>query len=161
MTAAEVTFVYHSIMHHHSYLSTECGMKLNKNFFHDSNLCKKVTCGRTKASAIAENVLGKLSIEKHVKLLVSENIKYSIACDASNKGNRKMFPIAIQYFTLNEGINKFVLDFYEDPNESSRAIYENIKEKLNSNKLNIQDLIAYTADNASVNYGQHKSVFTN
>ena len=28
-TIEEIAFVYHSIMHHHSYLSSECGMRLS------------------------------------------------------------------------------------------------------------------------------------
>jgi predicted DNA-binding antitoxin AbrB/MazE fold protein len=55
----------------------------------------------------------------------------------------------------------FVLDFYEDPNETSSAIYENIKTKLDSNGLKIENCIAYSADNTSTNYGCQKSVFVN
>jgi hypothetical protein len=148
-------------MHHHSYVFTECGKRLSHRLFPDSQICKKVSFGRTKASAIAENVLGNFTWEKHVQILVSTSKKFSIACDASNKGNRKMFPIAIQYFDIKNGIKSFVLDFYEDPKECSQDIYDNITRKIKQNNLKIENIVAYAADNASVNYGQHNSVFTN
>ncbi len=87
--------------------------------------------------------------------------RFSLSTDASNKGNIKLYPIAIQYFTKEKGIISFVLNFYEDPNETSFAIYKNLKESLEKNNLNIQNVIAYGADNASVNYGINKSVYVN
>jgi hypothetical protein len=160
VTAAEISLIYHSISHHHSYLSAECGIKLSQKLFNDSIICKKLSCGRTKSAAIAENILFPFSIEKHLKKLLNSNQKFSVSSDASNKGNRKMFPIAIQYFCVEEGIQNFILDFYEDANETSDAIFENLKTRLGNNNLNICDIIAYGADNASVNYGRHQSVFT-
>jgi hypothetical protein len=51
------------------------------------------------------------------------------------------------------------LDFYEDSDESSQAIFINLKRTLEINRLNINDLVAYGADNAYVNYRMNKSVF--
>ena len=81
-------------------------------------------CSQTKISAILENVLMPFSIQKHTEKM--KNPKFSISTDASNKGNMKLFPIIVQYFSLNDGIQTFVLDFYEDYNESSNPIYSNI-----------------------------------
>ncbi len=154
---AEICLTYHGIMHHHSYLSTECGIDLSKLLFEDSKISKKIHCARTKITAIAENVLAPHSIERHIKAL--KNKKFSISTDASNKGNVKLFPIALQYFDKEKGIINFVLDFYEDSDESSQAIFINLKRILEINKLNVNDLVAYGADNAHVNYGMNKSVF--
>lgn len=98
ISAAELAHVYHSIMHHHSYLSMDCATNLNRIIFSDSKIAAKMTCGRTKATSIACNVLSPISIERHLKYLIENNIKFSIANDASNKGNIKMFPISVQYF---------------------------------------------------------------
>ncbi len=51
----------------------------------------------------------------------------------------------------------FIIDFYGNPNESSNDIYKNLIKILNSNKLNIENLIGYGADYASVNYGANHS----
>lgn len=161
IAAAELSMVYHSVMHHHSYLSIDCNSNLNKIIFNDSNIIKKFSCGRTKANAIVTNVLAPFSIEKHVKYLIENNLKFSISSDASNKGNKKMYPLIIQYFHTESGITNFVLDFYETPEETSESIYKNIKKRLIDNNLKITDIISYGADNASVNYGKHHSVFVN
>ena len=159
--AAEIAFVYHSVMHHHSYLSLDCGNNLNRIIFNDSKIAKKISCGRTKAAAISSNVLSPNSIERHLKYLIDNKIKFSISTDASNKGNTKMYPIAIQYFHSDDGIVNFILDFYETPNETSYSIYHEIKERLSKNKLLIENVVAFGADNASVNYGIHNSVYVN
>jgi hypothetical protein len=154
---AEVCMAYHGIIHHHSYRSTECNVKLAQLIFPDSKISKKLHCGRTKLEAIALNVLSPHSIEIHLNKL--ENKSFSISTDASNKGNIKLFPVAIQYFTIEEGIQNFVLDFYEDSNETSEAIHNNLTKILQKNNLDLKRVIAYGADNASVNYGKYNSVF--
>jgi hypothetical protein len=154
---SEVCLTYHSVTHHISYNSMDCNNKLNKILFHDSKICKEISCGRTKMEAIAKNVLSPLSIDKH--LIKLKGKKFSIASDASNKGNVKLFPIVIQYFDTSDGIINFVLDFYEDPNETSDAIYQRIMNILKENNLDVMDISGYCADNASVNYGKYKSVY--
>lgn len=148
-------------MHHHSYLSLDCGVNLNRIVFKDSKLAKKISRGRTKASAISSNVLSPNSIERHLKYLIDNKLKFSISTDASNKGNTKMCPIAIQYFHSDHGIVNFILDFYDTPNETSYSIYNEIKERLSKKKLLIENIIAFGADNTSVNYGIHNSVYVN
>lgn len=156
---SEVCLTYHCVSHHLSYNSMDCNIKLTKNLFTDSQICQSIQCGRTKMEALAKNVLCPLSIEQHLKELNSK--KFAIGSDASNKGNIKMFPIAIQYFTTNKGIVNFVLDFYEDANETSDAIHNRIIECLNEYNVNLMDVIAYSGDNASVNYGKHHSIYEN
>lgn len=53
-----------------------------------------------------------------------------------------------------------MLDFYEDPKESSQDIYNSLKGVIKK-KLGFDNLIAYTAENASVNYASYKSAFVN
>ena len=90
-----------------------------------------------------------------------QNLRFSLSTDASNKGNVKLFPVVIKYFNKNEGIVNFVLDLYDDANEKSIDIYNNITRILKSYNLSISNVIAYGADNASLNYGIHKSVYVN
>ena len=156
---SELCLTYHNINHHLSYRSADCSVKLVKNLFHDSKICQSVQCGRTKMQTVTENILFPLSIEMHLKQMV--DLPISITTDASNRGNIKLFPIAIQYFDSNSGLNNFVLDFYSDHNENSDAIYQQIVRCINENGLKFENMIAFTADNASVNFGIHQSVYQN
>ena len=60
--ASELALTYHGVQHQHSYLSQDCGNKLNSKIFSDSKISSKIACGRTKAEALVENVLGPHSL---------------------------------------------------------------------------------------------------
>jgi hypothetical protein len=84
---------------------------------------------------------------------------YSLASDASNHGNKKRFSIAVRYWTPKNGVENKVLDFYDDPDETSAGIANQIKARLTENSLSVENISSYSADNASVNFGKHNSVF--
>lgn len=163
MVAAELSAVYHAVKHHHSYNSTDCGVKLNPVIFPDSGVAKKMACGRTKAEALVTNVLAPKSVELIINDLTSKKpmkpTNFSISTDASNMKNRKMFPVCLQYFTVESGINKKLLEFVEQNDEKSSEIADMLISSIQDNGLDIQNISAYSADNASVNYGCKKSVF--
>lgn len=155
---SEIALTYHGVMHNHSYMSQDCGIKLVKKLFSDSKKSQRIHCGRTKAEAIVENVLAPYSIENILSDVGGGPI--SIATDASNKGNKKLFPVAIRYFSIKKGPTTFLIDFYEDNDETSEAIAAKLIESLEkSGMVRNNKLVAYGADNASVNYGKFKSVF--
>jgi hypothetical protein len=123
----------------------------------DSKLASIIQCGRSKAEALVENVLAPCSLQ-----LVSKNVgsgTFSVACDASNKGNLNLYPVAIRYLDLESGTTLAILDFYEDSDETSEAIADSLKSV--SLKLGLlgKQLVAYSADSCLVNYGKNKSVF--
>jgi len=155
---AELLHIYHGVKHHLSYLAQECGIKIIKQSFSDSQIAKNVTAGRTKASAVVQNILYPFSIELVIEDL-KNNVPFSIATDASNKGNRKLFPVAIQFYSLQNGLSFKILDFYEDAFEDSRSIKDQLCRVLNENGLNWKNITAYGADYSSVNYGVNNSVF--
>ncbi|GFU96465.1 uncharacterized protein TNCV_90381 [Trichonephila clavipes] len=117
-----------------------------------------MTGGRTKCTALVNQVLFPYSME-----LVQEDLKndvpFSVATDASNKGNRKFFTVAIQYFSPKSGICHKTLDFYEDSFEDSTSIKERLCEVMDKSRLPWSRVTAYGADNASVNFGVNNSVF--
>ncbi|PSN42228.1 hypothetical protein C0J52_18493 [Blattella germanica] len=83
-------------------------MKLSRHVFtNDSQTTSKLSCGRTKAEALVKNILDPKSVNDVVKILsTSEKMKrfFSMEADASNKENRKMFPVCLRYLDLNEGV---------------------------------------------------------
>lgn len=84
---------------------------------------------------------------------------FSVASDASNHGSTKLFPLAVRYWTPELRLKNRVVDFYEDSAETSESIHCQITNKLKDNGLRLEMFSAYTADNASVNYGMFKSVY--
>lgn len=69
VTAAEVTSVYHTVQHATSYRAGDCGTKLAPTIYPDSDIAKRMACGRTKAEAIVTHVLAPASVEDCLKVL--------------------------------------------------------------------------------------------
>ncbi|CAF1655930.1 unnamed protein product, partial [Adineta ricciae] len=175
MTAAEITLVYHGVRHGHSYISQSCTAKVSKKLFHDSVIAKDISCGRTKAREIAVNVLGKYAFIFHAEILtncsgapyfnskiteaVNQTRFFSLSFDASNKGHKKMFPFVINYFTIDRGIVRSVMEVIEQPNETADGIVASLREVLTMNNIDIMNMTSIGADNTNVNFGRYHSVF--
>jgi hypothetical protein len=82
---------------------------------------------------------------------------HSLASGASNRGNKKLFAIAVRYWTSKNGVENKVLDFYDDPDETSTGIANKIKARLTEFTV-LGKHESYSADNAIVNFGKHNSV---
>lgn len=98
IAAAECVFVFHGVKHGHSYRSQKCTTDLARSIFASSSVAKSMSCGKTKARSIACNVLGSFFTNKIIDDLLIAQF-YSLSLDASNKGNCKTFPFAVQYFS--------------------------------------------------------------
>lgn len=158
ISRAELACVYHNVVHGLSYNSLDCQVKLCSKIYNDSSISVNMSLGRTKAAAIARNVLAPYAQKSLVHALLCSGF-FSISNDASNIGNIKTFPYAVQYFNETNGIEKKILEFYEDPAEGSKDIFKKLMEITKNNNLEMSQVTAYSADNASVNYGMHNSVF--
>ena len=157
VAAAELCKVYHGVKHHHSYRSVDCGTKIDREVFSDSNIAKNVKCAKTKAHALCENVLAPFSTKSHVDYMVENNLPFSIASDASNKGTTKCFPIMLRYFHFENGVQNVLVDFYSDSNEISEAIANQLLPKVEAaglkfpNFLHTQQIMqVLTKDNITV-----------
>lgn len=160
VAAAELASVFHCVSHQQSYRSLDCTMKLAPKLYQDSAIAKLISCGRTKAEALVTNVLAPLASD-FSHSLGTEQLYFSIATDASNKGNVKTFPLSVRFWTPEKGIQNRVLDFYEQADESADAITDMLLKKLREHNLQIHNVSAFSADNAAVNYGKRHSVYQN
>lgn len=152
--------MYHTVKHNLSYSRADCGHKLNQRILSDSKIVHKMTLGRTKAKAPVKDVLAPKAVAEVVDILTSgKPVPFSIQTDASNKGNRKMFPLAVQYFRPETGICNKMLDFNENADESAAGILDFIEQSLTKFGLSLDQVTAYSADNTNVNFGIHNSVF--
>lgn len=87
--------------------------------------------------AISKNVLAPYAIETVVKKIKDQNSKFSISIDASNKGNRKFFPLVVTFFDDEDGVVNYLLDFYEEPDVTSQSIMNYLIKALEKLKLEI------------------------
>lgn len=151
IAAVEATLAYHTVYHHLSFRSTDCTHRLFSELFDDSKIATKVQCGRTKTQAIVDNVLAPYSLE-----IVHETLKtvkfVGVSTDGSNFGNKKIFPILIQYFDKEKGIEHKMTELASLTNEKSDTITDLILKSLNDFELN-EKCIAFGADNTNTNFG--------
>lgn len=85
---------------------------------------------------------------------------YSLSFDASNQGYKKMFPFVVNYFTVERGIERSVIEVIELVSETANHIVASLREVLQMNNINIQNMTSIGADNTNVNYGRIHSVFS-
>lgn len=57
---------------------------------------------------------------------LQNNYPFSVATDASNKGNIKTFPLIVTYFTKTNGVQNKLLKFYDLPAETAKDIAASI-----------------------------------
>ena len=100
---AELVSTYHEVIHHHSFVSQDCGNKLLANLCPKCAVASKLSCGRTKAASYVESSCGPKAQEMCIQNL--KNVFFfSIGTDASNKGNKKFFSIVVRYFCKARGV---------------------------------------------------------
>lgn len=161
VTSFEVANVYHCCKHNLSYNSLDCGLKLISKGISDSKIAPKISCGRTKSEAILINVLAPKMLEDVIGVLKNKSVFFSIQLDASNHKNRKMFPLCVQYFTVKDGIQNKIIDFYENSDETATGMFQAIISSIQNLGLSIDQVSAFSADNTNANFGKNHSVFTN
>lgn len=123
--------MYHTVKHNLGYNSADCAHKVNQKILPDSKIVKKMTLGRTKSEALVKDVLAPKGVSDVLKTLTSEKpLPFSIQTDASNQGNRKMFPFAVQFFSPECGVTNKMLDFIENADESAAGIVDLIEQSL-------------------------------
>ncbi|CAF5159451.1 unnamed protein product, partial [Rotaria magnacalcarata] len=157
ISAAECVLVFHEVKHGHSYRSQDCTVDLIRTIFESLSLAKSISCGDTKARAIACNVLGPYL----TTIIIDDLLKarfYSLSGDASNKGSCKTFPLAVQYFS-EIGVSRGLIEFINDSNETAVNIFNNICKVIDKYKFKLENLTSFGADNTNVNFGKNHSVF--
>ena len=150
VAAAEATIAFHTVESGQSFNSNSCINGLFASIFPDSEIAKAYSSARTKAEAIIVGVLSPLSMEMFLKDL--PNKPFSISTDASNHREIKAFPVIVRFFS-DKGIENKLLHFDSLPGETSALIFDYLKDVLSQNDLNLSNLVAFSADNAAVNFG--------
>ena len=77
------------------------------------------------------------------------------------KKNIKLFPLVIQYFNTEHGIQNKLIDFYENSKESANDMFEAIEKSLSDLNLSFNRVSGLSADNTNANFGIHHSLYKN
>lgn len=151
LAAAEATMAYHTVKHHLSYNSTSCSGKLHGKVFSDSKIATKFSSGKTKTEAIVNNVLA-----PHCVGIVKseiENVNFvSLSTDASNNRYHKIFPILVQYFDKNYGVQVKLVELDELSDETSVTISEYLLKTIQIFDIS-RKVVAFGGDNTNACFG--------
>ncbi|XP_032991851.1 uncharacterized protein LOC117038958 [Lacerta agilis] len=154
VTAAEGTFAFHTVKHHHSYNVMTCTSGLLKTMFPDSDIARKFSSAKTKTEAIVNSVLAPDCLENVLKSIEENEIGYcGVSTDVSNHGPVKVVAVVIQYFDWKSGgLQSKIIEMQSQPNETADAIFSYVKETLESKGL-LKKCIAFTGDNCNTMFG--------
>ncbi|GFQ98893.1 uncharacterized protein TNCT_430231 [Trichonephila clavata] len=144
--AAEGVWVYHTIQENHSFRSNDCASKLIQSCFEP-----KFTCARTKSEAILLNVLTPTAM-KELKNDLDKSNCITVLNDASNHGNKKIYPIVVRFFQPYVGVQVKILDLQDQPGETSDINVNYLNQVLKDNNLTSK-VVAFCGDNANVDFG--------
>ncbi|CAH2088722.1 unnamed protein product [Euphydryas editha] len=160
LISGELALTFHTVKHNMSYNSMDCGVKLNKIIYIDSKTATNIRLARTKMEALVTEVLGPHALQTVLDEL-NQGVFYCIQSDASNRKNIKLFPLVAQYFTVENGIQNKLIDFYENHDESADGMFNAIKNSLTKHNIPMEKISALSADNCNANFGIRHSLFTN
>lgn len=146
IAAAEGAWAFHTVQENHSFRSNDCSSLIIQACFE-----KKFRCARTKSQALVVKVLAPMALDE-LKSQLHETHCITLMTDASNHGSIKLFPVMIRYFLPYEGIKVKILEFREQPGETSDIIVDYLKEVLSLNNLN-KKIVAFCGDNTNCNFG--------
>lgn len=154
----ETCKIYHAVKHNQSYNSLDCSIKLNKILFSDSSIAAKLSCGRTKSEAIVLNVLAPKALRIVLDILNTHTPKmfFSIQLDASNRKNVKFFPISVQFFSIECGLQNYLLQFSENSDETAEGMFNMVDACFKNHDLDFKYVSALSADNTNSNFGKNK-----
>lgn len=133
--------------------------KLVKRVCPDSEIGKKLSCARTKATSITKNVIGKVSFENLVTLL-QEN-KFALIIDESTDvGCTKHLAMVTRVLDKDNAVIDAFFGLVEVKNATAAAIFASIVEAFESVSIPWKkNIIGFAADGANVMMGKHNSVF--
>lgn len=123
----------------------------------DSNIAKQIECGRTKLTAIVNNVTGKESMNQLAKQLQSN--KFSLIVDEStDKGCVKHLCMVARVMD-NDGVNDAFLGLIPLTDATSDTLYNNIVSFFTDHDIPYKtNMIGFAADGANVMMGVHHSL---
>lgn len=123
----------------------------------DSDIAKKLQCGRTKCTAIVKNVLGG-EVKDNIYELLRNNPFSLIADESTDKGCTKHLALVARVVTDNCVKDAF-LNLIPLQGASATQLYEHVKNMFDDNGIPYKDnMVGFSADGASVMMGKRHSL---
>jgi hypothetical protein len=107
-----------------------------------------------KSETVVVNVLAFMAIHKLKNHHRKANC-ITLLTDTSNHGFTKLFLVLIRYFSPYEEVQVKILEFKEQPGETSNIIVDYLKQVLTKNELTSK-IVAFCGDNINYNFGGKK-----
>lgn len=126
---------------------------LTRQIFPDSDIAKKVTMKRDKATKIITGVLGPVFRADTIKEL--KNSRFSLIIDeTTDVSTKKSLAIIGRFWSEDENkiLDRFI-DLVEVENANADALFNIIKKLLHENSIPYDNIIGFGSDNASVMMG--------
>lgn len=131
--AAEIRIAAFAVEHNVAFNVLDHLSEVIRCSFTDSEIARKYTNGRTKATAIVNNVLGSYSLDKTVRLLQTN--KFSLIVDEStDKGSIKHLALVARVFDEN-CVKDIFLGLLPVPNATAEALYSCIIEYFRKHRI--------------------------
>ncbi|KAG0444795.1 hypothetical protein HPB47_013380 [Ixodes persulcatus] len=150
VTAAELgTTFHHRSKHYYCYLSMYCGGKLVPKVFPDSDVTSRMRLRGTKMKHLVKDALASYAVECIVEKLLpaGRNLPFARSTDPSNKGNRKLFSIAMRFYDMiGAGIEAALINFCDLADETSGGICELLATSLEKASLQMKIKMAALMD---------------
>ena len=156
VTTAECLFASFILEHNLPIAIADHAGQLFKKMFPKCDTAKKFACGRTKTTAIIKEMASesKKSLVNHLK-----NTVFSISVDGSNDSDSQLYPIVAIYKNKEGRTENSLLAL---PVLAGKSTGQNIGnlviETLSSKGIDLQNCVAFSADNAPVMIGQKNGV---
>lgn len=167
---AEIILCSYMVEHNLPFKACEHLPNLLKSAFHDSEIVKSVTLGKTKASGIIKNVISKSCIEELSCTL--KRVKFSIIIDESTDiAAVKNLAVCVRFF--DEGLKSIQSKFWKlinvfdgndpdaaDEGATARRLFECLVQSFEEDQVPVQQIIGFGSDGCSTMFGVENGVAT-
>ena len=158
---AEIKVAMFITEHNIAFRTSDHLVSLIKSLSPESNVINKMSCNRTKATAIVTNVIGCTGFESLILKICNQ--QFSILIDEStDKSSTKHLAIVVRLMDYDEyKVRDEFLSLVEVKNCTAQGIYELIVNFFLKYSVPYKkNLIAFASDGANTMFGQHHSVKT-
>ena len=160
VTNAEVLFTGFILEHNLPFECSSHAGPLFRKMFPDSKIAAKYGCAATKTACIISHAIAP-SLHFHLLDLLRAE-PFSLSVDgSSDTGTESMYPLVVKVYDINRGeISSLFWNMALISDCSAAGIFQKVSDIFEKESIPWENCIGLSLDNASVNMGKHKGLFT-